>query len=76
MKLEEAIRLIVYKLILLNQIPVMEETIGSLKLFSQEVADLREEITSIDPHQATVHDYEQLLIKMGELILNDLPTEG
>jgi len=49
-----------------------EEEKEMVKNIMEDVLALRAEIQSIDPDIAHVSDYERVLIKMGELILNDI----
>jgi len=49
-----------------------EEEKEMVKNIMEDVLALRAEKQSIDPDIAHVSDYERVLIKMGELILNDI----
>jgi len=65
MKLEEYLRDITITCTAPGMVEIAER-------LADEVQRLRREIVSIDRDKATAHDYEVVLIKMGELILNDI----
>jgi len=49
-----------------------EEEKAQARSFIEDVIALRQEIQSLEPEEACIFDYEQSLIKIGELVINDI----